>query len=72
MSGRRVPDDLAVIGVDDSGICTMLTPELSSIRQPRREQGEKASQLLLAQLQGHPAQNLILPVELITRSSLAV
>lgn len=70
MSGRRVPDDLAVVGVDDSGICSMLTPELSSIRQPRREQGERASQLLLAQLQGRPAQNLILPVELITRSSL--
>ena len=72
MLARRVPDELAVIGVDDSGICTMLTPELSSIRQPRREQGEKASQLLLAQLQGEPCRNLILPVKLITRASLAV
>ena len=68
--GRRVPGELAVIGVDDSNLCSMLSPELASIRQPRREQGETASRLLLAQLQGKPAQNLILPVELISRTSL--
>ena len=68
--GRRVPEDLAVLGVDDTALCRLLTPELASIRQPRREQGELAARLMLEQFQGRPVQNHLLPVELIARQSL--
>ena len=44
--GRKVPDDIAVIGFDDEDFDTVLQPTLSSIRQPIRKMGEVGLGLL--------------------------
>ncbi|CAM3496967.1 LacI family DNA-binding transcriptional regulator [Nocardioides zeicaulis] len=45
--GRRVPDDVAVIGFDDLGVAERLTPPLTTVRQPVEEMAERATRLLL-------------------------
>ena len=46
--GIRVPDDLSVVGFDDLASSRYLTPPLTTVRQPMREIGERAVNLLLA------------------------
>ena len=41
--GLRVPEDLAVTGVDDSNICGLLEPELTSVHIDCRRMGELAA-----------------------------
>ena len=60
---------LAVIGVDDSPYCRMLTPELASIAVPKREHGSIAAQQLVLLLDGKEAQNIILQPEFRCRAS---
>lgn len=48
--GMSIPDDVAVIGWDNSSFCETLTPPLSSIDCNTREQGNTALRLLLQQL----------------------
>jgi LacI family transcriptional regulator len=46
----RVPQDVSVIGYDDSPPAAMATPALTTVRQPAREKGAAAARLLLAEL----------------------
>ncbi|WP_295952309.1 LacI family DNA-binding transcriptional regulator [uncultured Xanthomonas sp.] len=46
--GIRVPDDLSIVGFDDLASSSYLTPPLTTIRQPMREIGVRAVNLLLA------------------------
>ncbi len=46
--GVRIPDDLAVMGFDDMPIAAFAKPSLTTIRQPHREMGEIACELLLS------------------------
>ena len=45
----RVPRDISVVGYDDVDFAAMLSPALTSIRQPKYELGRAAAQLLLAE-----------------------
>jgi LacI family transcriptional regulator len=45
----RVPRDISVVGYDDVEFAAMLTPALTSIRQPKYEVGRTAAQLLIAE-----------------------
>ena len=49
--GRRVPDDVSVLGMDDLEFGNMVTPSLSSIRYPFKELVENAIKLLLRQIE---------------------
>ena len=51
-SGRRVPDDVSVVGFDDLWLAAYLTPPLTTIRQPLTEIGRRATELLIDVLQG--------------------
>ncbi|WAZ26279.1 LacI family transcriptional regulator [Streptomyces cinnabarinus] len=51
-AGRRVPDDVAVIGFDDIPMAALLHPSLTTVRQPMRTMGETAARMLLALLTG--------------------
>ena len=67
--GKRIPDDIAIIGFDDSVVATTSRPTLSSIKQDVVNLGETAADLLLAKLKGETPDPVILPVELVTRES---
>ncbi|MBQ9786721.1 MAG: LacI family DNA-binding transcriptional regulator [Lentisphaeria bacterium] len=62
--GRKIPDDLQVIGVDDSIICQITSPKLTSIWQPKIEQGEAAAAAMLKLLKTNTGESLVLPIRL--------
>ena len=73
--GRRVPEDVAVIGFDDSEVARSSNPTLSTIRQPVELMGRKMATLLV-QLLGQPPSDdglaehaVLLPTELVVRES---
>ncbi len=68
--GRRVPDDVAVVGFDDSELGRTTNPPLTTIRQPTEELGRGMVELLLAQLAGDPLprEPLMLETQLIIRA----
>jgi DNA-binding LacI/PurR family transcriptional regulator len=70
-AGRAVPDDVAVTGFDDSVVAEVSSPALTSIRQPLDDLGRAMVRLLLEQVDGRsaPGERIVLPTELIRRSS---
>ena len=46
-AGRRVPEDVAVVGFDDSPVATSTRPALTSVRQPIEEMGQEMARLLI-------------------------
>lgn len=46
--GLKVPDDVSVIGFDDLELASVITPPLTTIRQPKYEMGQAAAQILLS------------------------
>lgn len=71
--GLNVPDDMSLIGFDDITLAQQTHPALTTIRQPLRQMGRSATNLLLAQIGGFgvPSNRIILPTEIIVRSSTA-
>jgi DNA-binding LacI/PurR family transcriptional regulator len=67
--GRRVPDDVAIIGFDNHPTAELM--DLSTIRQPVREQALDVATRLLASVTAgvDSADDLVLPTELIVRGS---
>lgn len=69
-AGRRVPDDVAVVGFDDIEMARYTDPPLTTVRQPIEEIGHTIARQLLRLLAGEqidPA--VILPTELVVRDS---
>ncbi|AWB94149.1 LacI family transcriptional regulator [Aeromicrobium chenweiae] len=69
--GRRVPQDVGVIGFDGTTAAETSDPPLSTVRQPLIELGRGMAEMLLRHVDaGDPApERLVLPVELIVRAS---
>ncbi len=55
-SGRRVPEDVKVIGFDDIPLAASMIPELSSVKQPIYEMGAKAMRSLIEMVKGNPVE----------------
>ncbi len=69
-SGRRIFDDVAVVGFDDISAAETANPALTTIRQPIAEMGQTMGELLIRRLAGeNPKRSTILPVELVRRES---
>jgi DNA-binding LacI/PurR family transcriptional regulator len=68
-AGRRVPDDVAVGGFDDSQIAGASQPAITTIRHPLERISAEMVRLLLAQIDGDPPAAVILPTELVVRES---
>ncbi|MFE2700495.1 LacI family DNA-binding transcriptional regulator [Streptomyces mirabilis] len=68
-AGRRVPEDVAVGGFDDSPAATAVTPALTTIRQPWDRISNEMVRVLLAQIGGDDPAAVILPTELVRRDS---
>jgi DNA-binding LacI/PurR family transcriptional regulator len=70
VSGRRVFDDVAVVGFDDIGAAETASPPLTTVRQPIAEIGHTMADLLVARISGEETtRQTILPVELIVRDT---
>ena len=50
--GLVVPDDLSVVGFDDTALATSVWPELTTVKQPIAAMAEAAVELLIADLHG--------------------
>ena len=72
-AGRRVPEDVAVVGYEDSPIAASTMPPLSSVRQPTEEMGREMARLLLAALASgrQVPRQVVLATELVVRESSA-
>lgn len=68
-AGRRVPQDVAVGGFDDSPAAATTDPPLTTIRQPWQRISSERTRLLLGQIDGDPPAAVILPTELVRRGS---
>ncbi|TMB96733.1 MAG: LacI family transcriptional regulator [Chloroflexi bacterium] len=58
-AGLRIPADVSVVGFDDLEMDEWVQPALTSVRQPRREMGRIAADVLLAVLAGESASELV-------------
>ncbi|WP_371660164.1 LacI family DNA-binding transcriptional regulator [Streptomyces sp. NBC_00280] len=75
--GRRIPDDVALVGYDDSAIARHMDPPLTSVRQPIVEMGRAMIDLLLEEVADRrptasrvlERRRVVLPTELMTRTS---
>ncbi len=73
--GLRVPEDVSVIGFDDIDSAAYQNPGLTTVRQPLREMGRMAAQMVLAQIAGtaKPASGeVVVEPALIVRGTTAV
>jgi DNA-binding LacI/PurR family transcriptional regulator len=68
--GRRVPDDVAVIGFDDVREAELSTPALTTIRQPLDDLGRTMTRVLLARIAGEPVERrTVLSTQVVRRAS---
>ncbi|ACZ89265.1 LacI family DNA-binding transcriptional regulator [Streptosporangium roseum] len=70
--GVTVPGEMAVVGYDDVEFAALLSPSLTSIRQPKQQLGRAAAELLLTDARGeagHWHQEIVFQPELVVRAS---
>ena len=65
----RIPDDVAIVGYNDSDICSLLPIPLTSVHLPLLEMGSLAVDLLMQLLSGETAESIRMPPELVVRQS---
>lgn len=74
-AGVNVPQEMALVGYDDVAFASMLSPALTSVRQPKYELGASAAELLLeetADNSPHRHRSVRFEPELVVRASSAV
>jgi DNA-binding LacI/PurR family transcriptional regulator len=70
--GKRVPDDVSLVGFDDIPEAAYFTPPLTTVRQDFAELGKRCLELLLARIEGaEQSARLVVPPELVVRESTA-
>jgi len=67
--GRRVPDDVAVVGFEDSAIARQTEPALTTVHQSVEAMGREMVRLLLARIAGGDASSVVLDTYLVVRES---
>lgn len=68
--GRRVPDDVAVVGFDDSELARAARPPLTTVHQPVEAMGSRLAELLIDAIDGAAgAGSVVVPTELVVRAS---
>lgn len=60
--GKRIPEDLKIVGYDGSNVTRLLLPGLTTIQQPIDEMADLAVQLLQALINGQNVKSVVLPV----------
>jgi DNA-binding LacI/PurR family transcriptional regulator len=68
--GVRVPDDLSVVGFDDAPLCAVVSPAVTTVKQPWEEMSRAATRALLALIgSGHHVSGHRFDTELVVRDS---
>ena len=70
--GLDVPGDVALIGFDDVDAATIVTPQLTTVRNPAYEAGSTAGDLLLSRMSGRyggTGRTVVLPCPLFVRGT---
>ena len=70
--GLSIPGDVALVGFDDVDAATIVSPTLTTVRNPAYETGAAAGELLLSRMLGHYSgvgRRVVLPCPLVVRES---
>ncbi|GAA2404540.1 LacI family DNA-binding transcriptional regulator [Actinomadura vinacea] len=68
--GRRVPDDVAVIGFEDSAIARRAEPALTTVHQPTEKMGQQMVEMLLTRIHGSSTEGSVMcDTSLVVRAS---
>jgi LacI family transcriptional regulator len=69
--GRRVPEEMSIVGYDDIPLAALVTPSLTTCRAPRYELGAQAVRLLLKQIRNvsKTGEEIVLQTQLVIRAS---
>ena len=68
--GIRIPEDVQVVGFDDTFVSELTTPAITTIHQPLREMAESAAEMLVrAVKEKDTPSSVVLPVSLMRRGS---
>ncbi|ROS31697.1 LacI family DNA-binding transcriptional regulator [Cellulomonas sp. PhB150] len=69
--GRRVPDDVAVVGFDDSATATEASPPLTTVRQPVEDMAGEMARLLLDRIRtpDQPPRGVMFTPSLVVRAT---
>lgn len=69
--GKKVPQDVQIIGFDDIPLSSLLSPALSTIRQPAYDMGRAAADLLIQLIEGTAGEQrtIQMPVQFIERET---
>ena len=70
-AGLRIPEDMAVVGFDDSFVSRIVEPELTTVRIDMDQMGRLAAEKLFDLIEGIPSaeKRIVIPTELIVRRS---
>lgn len=70
-AGRRVPEDVAVVGFDDSTLAQQTSPPLTTVHQPVEEMGRQMARQLVARIRGERPERpyVLLDTHLVVRGS---
>ncbi len=70
LAGRRIPEDVSIVGFDDARVASMNCPPLTTVRQDVVGRGAKAVEMLLHAIEtGAHSAPYVFPVELVQRES---
>lgn len=68
--GKKIPEDIKIIGFDDIYISKYLNPELTTVRQDAYEMGKQAASMLIGHIENNiPLTDVILPYEIMERGT---
>lgn len=70
--GKRIPEDIQVVGFSDWKISSILNPPLSSVAQPSLEMGRLATKLLLKEIKSQKDEEEILPETVVLKTTLCI
>jgi DNA-binding LacI/PurR family transcriptional regulator len=70
-AGRRVPEDVAIVGFEDAPVARQTEPPLTTVHQPVEEMGRRMAELLIARIGRRPVgqPQVLLDTHLVRRAS---
>ena len=68
-AGKRIPEDVSIVGFDDLAAARMAEPAITTVAQDTRLAGETLVETLIANIEERAPESVLLPVKLVVRGS---